>query len=397
VTTLDDGAGFTLVELLLSVLIALMVMGAATAVMDPAQRLFRSQVEAPDLQQRVRVGVDALQKDLLMAGAGSYAGPATGALHFFLAPLRPYRAFGDGADPARGIYFRPDAISFLYVPSTPSQTSLRAPLEPGALDVQLEAPPNCPPEAAQQVCGFEAGDRLLLYDEAGSGDVFRVDQVIGGAALVQHRGEPVVARYEAGAFVSEVRLGTYYFKVDTAAGTSQLMRHDGWASDLPVVDEVVGLEFRYFGDAAPPQLTGMPLDSTPGPWTTYGPAPPLIALSRGFWPPGENCTFRVVGGVHLPRLATIAPGGSAQVELTSKMLTDGPWCPDQLSPGRFDADLLRVRRVRVSLRVQSALASLRGPAGILFSRGGTARAGDRYLPDLAVQFDVTPRNMNLDR
>jgi hypothetical protein len=79
------------------------------------------------------------------------------------------------------------------------------------------------------------------------------------------------------------------------------------------------------------------------------------------------------------------------------MLTDGPWCPDSISPNRFDADLLRIRRIRVSLRVQSGLASLRGPAGTLFARGGTARAGDRYVPDLTVQFDVTPRNMNLGR
>jgi hypothetical protein len=85
------------------------------------------------------------------------------------------------------------------------------------------------------------------------------------------------------------------------------------------------------------------------------------------------------------------------VELLPSMLNDGPWCPDQASPERIDADLLRVRRVRVGLRVQSALASLRGPAGSLFTWGGTARAGDRYVPDLAVEFDVTPRNMSLGR
>jgi hypothetical protein len=79
------------------------------------------------------------------------------------------------------------------------------------------------------------------------------------------------------------------------------------------------------------------------------------------------------------------------------MLTDGPWCPDPLSPVRFDADLLRVRRIHVTLRVQSALPALRGPAGTLFARGGTARAGDRYVPDIVAQFDVAPRNMNLAR
>ena len=146
-----------------------------------------------------------------------------------------------------------------------------------------------------------------------------------------------------------------------------------------------------------PQLTGAPLDVTPGPWTTYGPAPPPLGLSRGSWPPGENCLFAVVNGAHVARLTTIAPGSLTLVELTSSTLTDGPWCPDAVSLNRFDADLLRVRRVHVSLRVQSALASLRGPAGILFAHGGTARAADRYLPDLVTEFDITPRNMNLAR
>jgi hypothetical protein len=85
------------------------------------------------------------------------------------------------------------------------------------------------------------------------------------------------------------------------------------------------------------------------------------------------------------------------VELTAAVLTDGPWCPNSLTPNRFDADLLRIRRVRVIVRVQSALASLRGPAGALFLKAGTARAGDRYVPDLEVQFDITPRNMNFGR
>jgi hypothetical protein len=93
----------------------------------------------------------------------------------------------------------------------------------------------------------------------------------------------------------------------------------------------------------------------------------------------------------------LAPGGDALAELTSGHLSDGPWCPDEFSRNRFDADLLRVRRILVTLRVQSALASLRGPAGPLFTRGGTARASDRFVPDLIAQFDITPRNMNLGR
>ena len=54
----------------------------------------------------------------------------------------------------------------------------------------------------------------------------------------------------------------------------------------------------------------------------------------------------------------------------------------------------RTRRVRVTLRVEAAAASLRGPAGRLFTRAGTSTTAERFVPDREVQFDVAPRNLN---
>jgi hypothetical protein len=85
------------------------------------------------------------------------------------------------------------------------------------------------------------------------------------------------------------------------------------------------------------------------------------------------------------------------VPLEPATFTDGPWCPDAVNPNRFDADLLRIRRIVVTLRVESAAASLRGPAGPLFARGGTASTAHGLVPDQEIRFDVTPRNMNLLR
>ena len=83
--------------------------------------------------------------------------------------------------------------------------------------------------------------------------------------------------------------------------------------------------------------------------------------------------------------------------LTGAELTDGPWCPDAASPTRYDADLLRVRRIGVTVRVQSAAAALRGPAGALFAHPGTSQSGAKWLPDQEIHFDVSPRNLNLGR
>ena len=165
------------------------------------------------------------------------------------------------------------------------------------------------------------------------------------------------------------------------------MRYDGdGAANAPVVDHVVGLSFQYFGDPQPPTIR-RPLTERLGPWTTYGPKPP---------PSGDNCVF-VGNGTPTPTPALPAIGsGVALVPLGAAMLTDGPWCPDAVNPNRFDADLLRIRRVTVTLRVESAAATLRGPAGPLFARRVSSGAHG-FLPDHEIRFDVTPRNVNLQR
>ena len=55
-----------------------------------------------------------------------------------------------------------------------------------------------------------------------------------------------------------------------------------------------------------------------------------------------------------------------------------------------------LRRIRIKLRVQ-APSDLRGPAGVLFRRAGTNSAGQHFVPDQELAFDITPRNLNLGR
>jgi hypothetical protein len=98
----------------------------------------------------------------------------------------------------------------------------------------------------------------------------------------------------------------------------------------------------------------------------------------------------------VPRLPRL-PDGEGLFRLSSHQLTDGPWCPDPSAPNRFDADLLRVRRVVISIRIESAIDAFRGPAGPLFARPGTSATARRYLPDQTVRFTVAPMNMGLGR
>ena len=133
--------------------------------------------------------------------------------------------------------------------------------------------------------------------------------------------------------VGEKSTVTYWLKTDSSTGTFQLMSHaGGTSSDVPVVDSVVLLRFGYLGDGL------APIDAT--------------------------------------------------------QLMDGPWHPDASAPDRWDADLLRVRAVTVAMRVQAAVAALRGPAGPLFTHAGTASGGTRWAPDIGVTLTIALRNQS---
>lgn len=328
--------GFTLIELLVAMCIMLLITAAALSLVGPVRDAFQVQPESSDQQQRIRIGVDALHRDLLMAGAGMYAAGSVGALHQAFAPVMPYKAFGSSSDAATGTRFRPDAISLVFVPSTPAQTRLAAAMEAGSLAIDLEDEAVCPRSTSAQVCGFGAGDQVLVFDRGGEWDVFTVDRVEGDARLIL-TGLAPSRSFAAGANLVRATAVTHALKEDPASGAFQLVRANAFDPAQPVLDHVVKLEFRYFGGPDPAD------------------------------------------------------------ELTPALLADGPWRPDEGARNRFDADLLRIRRVRFTIRVQTAVASLRGPAGTLFTNGGLARAGGRYVPDMEIQLDVTPRNLNLDR
>ena len=285
----------TLAEALIATaLMAAIVAGVFTAV-GPAQASFATDQERADLQQRLRVAVETLARDLRAAVL-----------------VRPYRLGAIGDDPAAGIHFRPDTVTIVFP------------------------------------------DPLILRP-------------------------------------SDDRRRSYYLRAD--GDVSHFMQFDGIETALPVLDDVAALGFEYFGEAQPPQVLPAPDAGEPIVTVTYGPSPPTPAIddpSDG-WGPGENCTFAVVDGRHVPRLAELA--GAAPVSLPAALLTDGPWCPDGRRADRFDADLLRVRLVRIRLRLQ-ARTPFRGASKLLFIHPGTAAEGRRSVPDQEVRVDVALRNWN---
>jgi hypothetical protein len=266
-------------------------------------------------------------------------------------------------------------------------------------EIDVDAQKECGTNKHDSLCGFKEGMRVMIFDVDGSWDVVTITKVQDEALHLQHSGK-LSGPYSSGrAVITQVATHTYYLKADDATKTYQLMHYDGYQTETPIVDNVVKLQFQYFGEPQPPQrIISKPLTDLTGPWTTYGPKPPALTLNADDdYPIGENCTFTVQNGQHVPRLTVLGNGGTQRVPLTEAELTDGPWCPDVSSDNRYDADLLRVRQVRVTIRVQAALSALRGPAGALFTKGGTSTSSQRFVPDQEIQFDISPRNMNVGR
>src|SRR5262245_36755192 len=304
--------GFSLVEALVAMTLALIVVGGAANLMLPSQGLTVSRSETADMQQRLRVAADTLFQRINGAGAGAYSGADPGPLTNTVAAILPYRAGTASPDPPGS--FRSDVITVFTVPRNGTQ--------------------------------------------------------------------PIGT--------------TYWLKREASTGSYQLMVVDSANGiDVPVVDHVVALGFEYLGDPQPPTMR-KPLSDPIGPWTTYGPRPSLTADAS--FSAGENCVFASDGSsTPQPRLAILEAAGGALAPLASSQLTDGPWCPNDTAPDRWDADLLRIRGVGVRIRMQAALSALRGPAGALFVNGGTSRGGNQWLPDIEVRFRVAPRNLNLAR
>jgi prepilin-type N-terminal cleavage/methylation domain-containing protein len=291
-----DRAGFSLVEVLLALAIFAIAIVPILYVATTAQRLVRSQSEATDLQQRVRVAAEKLQRDLTIAGAGPAHGRSVGGLSNYFPPIVPARTGLRSPDAWMTAF--PDRVSLVYVPDGGWQAPLSASMSgPDAAIPVNGGGPGCP-EAG--LCGFVEGSRAVIVDTSALGagsDIFTVTAV---EAELGHGppNAPFSRAYTAGAaHVLPLVQRIYYFD----RPNRRLMLYDGYQSDVPLVDNVVDVRFEYFGETFP------------------GPGLRPIPLAQ---------------------------------------LTDGP-IEGSASNG-FDADLRSIRLVRVTLRLQAAADDVRG-------------------------------------
>ena len=347
--------GYALLEMLIATAIGGALLGVLFHFAVSVHTTVAVQAEVVDLQQRLRVAVESIRHDLLLAGAGPSRGTAHGPLARIFPPIIPARTGLVGADPE--LTFHDDRITILYVPGTRAETALAAAMADAASPIVIDASaPGCPPARA---CDFGIGDRTVIFETEGAGsahEIFTVAAVDTALGTITPAA-PLSRPYAVGSRVVAVAQRVYH--LDRVG--KRLMVYDGVRSDVPVVDHVVDLRFAYLGDPRP--------DAIPPPSTGMG-----------------NCAY--AGSPPVPILANL--GGMGPKPLRDSALTDGPICGD--APNRFDADLLRIRRVALTIRLETESPEFRG-AGSMFSTPGFSRSGTKSVPDLQATVDVAPRNM----
>lgn len=350
-------AGFTLVELLVASALALVVAAAVFAFIASHVTMAYAQPDAVDVQQRARAAADVLAGDLATAGASADGGGADHGFACCLPTIQPRRIGLRSPDPAGTA--RDDVLTIVRMAAGATPATLRDRLMGNVLTLEIGS--MCP---SVPLCGLSERDAVVVFDEEGRHDFLLVGAVAADSARVTPRQPGAPYELSAGSSVAAVETRTYYFD----AGARQLRQYDGNTSDVPVVDDVVAVRFEYWGDAG---------------------VPARARRQAGV----ASCWFAADGA---PRFGgAVAAAGSPLVQLPLEALRDGPWCGD--GDNRFDADLLRIRRVRAVVRVSAASDVARGAAGALFLRAGRATAAPRLVPDVEVAVDVAPRNLNGDR
>ena len=371
--------GFTLIELLFACLVLALVTTAVAAIAGPARNALERTLGAADMAAGSRATVERLSFDLREAGSGAAIVSDTD-----FSGVVPFVALHADLDNSAATT-PAQAITLMRIGLGAPQGTLLSDVAAGTAALQLDTTRRCVDVGA--ACGLRPGMTAIVFDASRASIVF-ISAVAPGGFVQLAAGLP--AGFAAGAIIAAPSIVTYGLRSNTD-GSRRLVRSSPGGPEQPVLQNVVAFEVQVYGTPAPPLPSA--IDGSPA---TYGPRPPAAGHddSRDTWAAGENCTIaRNSDGSAVPRLANLGSTGEP-VAISAAMLLDGPWCPDAADPGRFDADLLRIRAIDLRLRVEAASAALRGPMTGLFQRPGTEQNAARWVPDVEVRTRITLRNVD---
>ena len=369
--------GFTLIEVLVSLVLVGLVLGLVAMVAVPVLDAFDADPAAADAAQRGRGVAQSLFDDIRAAGSGFIADPEDAPGAALPAVWPDGLALGPWTPGARA-----HVLSTWRAPRGAAHFVLNAAAPAGATVLSLHRPAFC--VATWATCGVRASDEVLVHGPHGRMAVSSVRQVTPPFELALT--VPLVEAWPAGTRVSVIEAHTYDLRPDAATGLSQITRRLGAGPATALVDYVTRFDVEWWIEGAAPRVVVAPPDVAED--ASAGPAPPYVGVAAAApWPDGENCAFlRDAAGVARWR----GSGGAAGDQLAPLTeFGDGPWCPSGAAAVRWDADLARVSAVRVVVGIAAAAATLRPPVGL-----GLRRPRSRLVPDLLLDVTVRPGRRN---
>ncbi len=211
----DAAAGIGIVELIVTTLITVMVIGGLMTMATSMQFVHADLDTRTNAFQSTRIALDRIQRDLLLAGVGLTP----------MLPVFPLIMPRDGG----GITIRHNEGG---------QTSLlRADMKD---DVKVPVPDGH---------GFQVGDIVAIYDGTGSLDMGTVAKT-GDKTIQMSAGLSKRYRRGDGAAVARVVSVSYY--LESSGGTRMLMRQVDTEAASPIALDVARFELVFFDDSQPP-------------------------------------------------------------------------------------------------------------------------------------------------
>jgi prepilin-type N-terminal cleavage/methylation domain-containing protein len=287
-TRTQNGQGFTLLELMISMALGLIVMAAMTSLFKTGLNSTMLVTQRAETQQNMRAAIDLMVKDISMAGAGlpsggiqlpsgagsslsKYGCDQGGTCHIpaFTYPTGNYMygvipGFSNGVEGNAVIPAAPapavnDSITSIYADyNFPLWEYNVAFVGGNGALVNLTANPiyNPAPPALNASGGIQVGDLIMLSNSLGTavGEVTNVTATAmaftnldalnlnqSGAAFNN------IKAISGGANTVAYRLFavTYYVTVPGAGQTPRLMRQVNGLTPVPVADDIINLQFAY--------------------------------------------------------------------------------------------------------------------------------------------------------
>lgn len=218
----------SLVEVIVSMGLTIALSATILSLVAAGQAIARTQPESSDLQQRARIALQVLGRELRDAGAGPDRGVMPGPLIRHFPPVVPS---ADGG------------ITIWKTTSRDAQGTPALATGLGVTTVALQDSASC--LAGQAACAFTAGTSALAFTTDGCRTAFRIATVAANALTLD---APLAGcELPLGAAVAEGEVRTY--RVDPVA--RQLVRRDeATGSSAPMLDGVASMTAAYFADAA---------------------------------------------------------------------------------------------------------------------------------------------------